>query len=317
MLLQAAGAKIKDQLNMTLITKMRQPPASEFIRDTPKIKWVSSLATVEEAERPRKSRQLEQEQLLLPPDEQHENTSVNKAQEINNLGTNIRTNEEEIMINSPDYGTSSVYDDCLPIQEEKQKLVTDDAPVASAATETRDDLSGISDEVPVQISEGVWPSISVRVSCAQEVDLVDSVDSVVCNEPQTNETHILSHPDTVSDTSENKTAQQSVIVLTEGETEPSSSGTENFGNEVHQSAIEQKMSDEEVPVTEVGKTGLRTETSQNSICAKVIDENVSNDIAPKQWATSNSTRALQRSPTKKVVGLQKSTHFLRYVVCCC
>jgi hypothetical protein len=58
------------------------------------------------------------------------------------------------------------------------------------------------------------------------------------------------------------------------------------------------MSDEEMPVIEVGKTGpniMSTEASHNSICVKVVDENVSNDTAPK----------------KKAVGLQKSTHLLR------
>jgi hypothetical protein len=320
MLLQAAGAKIKNQLSINQNTKMRQPPTGEF-RDTQKIKWMSSLETVEEVERPRKSRRLEQEQLVLPPDEQHENTSISKAQEINNLETNIRTNGEEIMINSPDLVTSSIFDGCPPIQEEKDNSVTDNALVPSAEIETCDNLPGIPDEVPVQISEGVRPSISVRVSSAQEVDSVDSGDSVACDEPQTNETHILSHPDTVGDmTEDNKTAQESVIVFTEGVTEPSSGGTENFGNEVHQSAIKQNMADKEVPVIEAGKTGpnaMCTETSQNSICAKVVDENVSNDIAPKQWVTCHSTPALQSSPKKKVVGLQKSTHLLRYVACCC
>ena len=321
-LLQAAGAKIKDQLNLNINSKMRQPPDSEFITETQKTKWLSSHATVEEGERPRKSRRLEQEQLVLPSDEQHENTSINKAQEINNLETKkIRTNEEEIMIYSPDHVTSSVYDDCLPMQEERQKSVTDNAPVASAAIETRDDLPDIPNEVPVQPSEGVRPSISVRVSCAHEVDLVDLVDSVACDEPRTNETHIHSHADTISDIKENnKTSPKSAIVCTEGETEPSSSGTEDSDNEEHKGAIEQNVSDKEVPVIEVGKTGpkvLHTETSQNSLCAKVVDQNVSNDIAPKQCVTSHSTSALQRSPTKKVVGLQKSTHFIRYVVCCC
>jgi hypothetical protein len=298
---------------------MRQPPDGEFIRKTQKMKRLSSCATVEEGERPHKSRRLEQKQSVLPSDEQHDNICIDKAQEINNLETNnIRTNEEEIMICSPDHITSSVYDDCLPIQEERQKSVTDNAPVASAAIETHDDLPGIPNEVPVQPSEGVRPSFSVRVSCSHEVDLVDSV---VCDEPHTNDTHIHSHPDTVSDTKENnKTTPKSVIVFTEGETEPSSSGTENFGNKVHQSAIEQNMSDKKVPVIEVGKTGpnvMHTETSQNSICAKVVAQNVSNDKAPKQWVTSHSTPAFQSSPTKKVVGLQKSTHLLRYVVCCC
>ena len=300
---------------------MRQPPDGEFIRETPKIKRLSSHATVEEGERSCKSRRLEKEQLVLPAGEQHNNRSINKAQEINNLETNtIRTKEEEIMICSPDHATSSVYYDCLPIQEERQKSVTDNAPVTSAAIKTHDDLPGIPNEVPVQPSEGVRPSISVGVSCSREVDSVDLVDSVTCDEPQTNETHIHSHLDTVSDIKENnKTAPKSVIVVTEGETKPFSSGRENFGNEVRQSAIEQNMSAKKVPVTEIGRTGpnvMRTETSQNSVCAKVVDQNVSNDIAPKQWVTSHSTPALQRSPTKKVVGLQKSTHLIRYVVCC-
>jgi hypothetical protein len=303
---------------------MRQPPDGEFIGEMQKIKWLSSHTTVEEGERPCKSRRLEQEQLVLPPDDQHDNASINKAQEINSLETNnIRTNEEEIMIYSPDHVTSSVYDDCLPVMEERQKSVTDNVPVSSAAIETHGDLPGVSNEMPVQPSEGVHrPSISARVSCAHEVDLADQVDLVACDEPQTNETQIHSHPDTVSDMKEsNKTTPKSVIVFTEVETEPSSSGTENFGNEVRQSAIEQNMpEDKEVPVIEVGKTGpnvMRTETSQNGVCAKVVDQNVSNDIAPKQLVTSHSTPALQSSPTKKVVGLQKSTHFIRYVVCCC
>ena len=299
---------------------MRQPSESEFNAETQKIKRLSSHTTVEEGELPRKNRRLEHDQLVLPADEQHDNTSINKAQDINNLETNVRTNEEE-MIYSPDHATSSVCDDCLPIQEEKQKSVTDNAPVVSAAIETHDDLPGIPNDAPVQPSEGVRPSVSVRVSCSHEVDLVDLVDSVACDEPQTNETHIHSHPDTVRDTKENnKTAPKSVIVFTEGETEPSSSGTENFGNEVHQSAIEQNISDKEVPVIEVCKTGtnvMRTETSQNNICARVLDQNVSNDIAPKKWVASHLTPALQSSPTKKVVGLQKSTHLIRYVVCCC
>lgn len=296
-------------------TKMRQPPDIDFIREMQKIRKVSSHATVEEGERPRKSRRLEQEQLVLPPDEQHANKSINKAQEINNLETNIRNNEEEIMIHSPDHVTSSVHDDCLPIQEERQKSVTDNAPVAPAVIETHDDLPGIPNEVQAVLSEGVRPSISVCVSCTHEVD---SVDSVACDEPQTNESHIHSHPDTVSDIKENnKTARKSVLVFTEDETDPSSFGTENFGNEVHQSAVEQNMSDKEVPVIEAGKTGpnvMCTETSQNSICANVVDQNVSNDIAPKQRVTSHSTPALQCSPIRKVVGLQKSTHLLRYVV---
>jgi hypothetical protein len=321
-LLQVAGAKIKDQLNINLNTKMRQPPDSEFIRETQKIKRLSSHATVEEGERPRKSRRLDQEQLVLPSDERHDNTSISKAQVINSLETNnIKTNEEEVMIYSPDHVTSSVYDDCLSTQEESLKSVTDNTPVASAVLETDDDLPGIPNEVPVQPSGGVQPSISVCVSCDHEVDLVDLVDSVVCDEPQMNETHIHSHPDTVSDVKENnKTAPKSLIVFTEGETEPSSSGTENFGNEVHQSGIEQNMSDREVPVIEDGKSGpnvMRTKTSHNSIFAKVVDQNVSNDIAPRHWVTSYSTPALQSSPTKKVVGLQKSTHLIRYVACCC
>jgi hypothetical protein len=83
--------------------------------------------------------------------------------------------------------------------------------VASAEIETCGNLPGIPDEVPVQITEGVLPSISVCVSSAQEVDSVNSGDSVTCDEPQTNETHILSHPDTVSDiTEDNKTAQESL-----------------------------------------------------------------------------------------------------------
>jgi hypothetical protein len=307
---------------MNLHSKMRQPPDSEFTRETQKIKWLSSHATVEEVERPRKSRRLEQEQSVLPSDERHENISFNKAQEINNLETKkSRTNEEEIMIYSPDHVTSSVYDDCLPMQEERQKSVTDNGPVASAAIETHDDLPDILNEVPVQPSEGVQPSISVRVSCAHEVDLVDLVDSFACDEPQTNETYIHSHPDTGSDIKENKkTTPKSMIVCTEGKTEPSSSGTENFSNEVHKSAIEQNMSDKDVPVIEDGKTGpkvMHTEALQNSICTKVVDQNMSDDIAPKQRVTSHSTLALQNSPTKKWVGLQKSTHLIRYVVCCC
>jgi hypothetical protein len=301
---------------------MRQPPDSEFIRETQKIKRLSSLATVEEVERSRKSRRLEQVQLVLPADEQHDNTSVNKAQEINNLETNnIRTNEEEIVIYSPDHVTSSVYDDCLSIQEERQKSITDNAPVASAAIETHDDLPGIPNGVPVQPSEGIRPGIPVRVSCSHEVDLVHLVDSVTCDEPQTNENHIHSHPATISDIKEDKkTAPKNVIVFTEAETEPSFSGTRNFGNKVHQSAIERNMSDKKVPVIEVDKTEpnvMHTETSQNSICVKVEDQNVSNDVATKQWVTSHSTPALQSSPTKKVIGLQKSTHLIRYVVCCC
>ena len=300
---------------------MRQPPDSEFTGEMQKIKRLSSHETVEEVEQPRKSRRLEQEQLVLPSDEQHENTSINKAQEINNLETKkIKTNEEEIMIYSPDHVTSSVYDDCLPMQEERQKSVTDNAPVASAAMETHDDLTDIPNEVPVQPFEGVRPSISVRVSCAHEVDLVDLVDAVACDEPRTNETHIHSHPDTGSDIKENnKTTPKSVIVCTEDKTESCSSGTKNISNEVHKSAIEQNMSDKEVPVIEVDKTGpkvMHTETSQNSICAKVVDQNVSNDIAPKQCVISHSTTALKSSPTKKLVGLQNSTHFIRYVVCC-
>jgi hypothetical protein len=301
---------------------MRQPPDNEFIAETQKIKCLSLHATEEEGEMPRKSRRLEHNQLVLPADKHLNNTSINKAQDINNPeANNIRTNEEEIVIHSPDHVTSPVYDDCLPIQEEKQKSVTDNTPVASAAIETHDDLPGIPNEVPVQPSEGGRPSISVRVLCSHEVDLVDLVDSVARDEPQTNETHIHSHPDTVRDIKENnKTAPKSVIVFKEGETELSSSGTENFGNEVHQSAIEQNMSDKEVPVIEVGKTGsnvMRTETSQNSICARVLNQNVSNDIAPKKWVASHLTPALQSSPTKKVVGLQNSTHLIRYVVCCC
>jgi hypothetical protein len=300
---------------------MRQLPDNEFIAEMQKIKCLSSRATEEEGELPRKSRRLEHNQLVLPADEQLNNTSINKAQDINNPEANIRTYEEEIVIYSPDHVTSPVYDDCLPIQEEKQKSVTDNAPVASAAIETHDDLPGIPNEVPVQPSEGVRPSISVRVSCSHEVDFVDLVDSVACDEPQTNETCIHSHPDTVRDIKENnKTAPKSVIVFKEGETELSSSGTENFGNEVHQSAIEQNMSDKEVPVIEVGKTRPNVtcaETSQNSICARVLNQNVSNDIAPKKWVESHLTPALQSSPTKKVVGLQKSTHLIRYVVCCC
>jgi hypothetical protein len=70
----AACTKIREQLSKGRVTKMCQPPASEFIRDTQKVKSMSSLATVEEVERSRKGRQLEQEQLVLPPDEQHENT---------------------------------------------------------------------------------------------------------------------------------------------------------------------------------------------------------------------------------------------------
>ena len=301
---------------------MRQPPDSEFITETQKKKRLSSHATVEEGELPRKNRRLGQVQLVLPAAEQHDNTSINKAQEINNLETNnSRTNEEEITIYRPDHVTSSVYDDCLPVQEERQKSVTDNAPVASAANETHDDLPGIPNEVPVQPSEGVRPSVSVRVSCSHEVVTVDLVDSVVCDEPQTNETHIHSHPDTVSDIKENyKTTPKSVIVFTESETGPSSNGTENFGNEVHQSAIEQNMSDKEEPVIEDGKTGpnvMCTETSQNSICAKVLDQNVSNDIAPKKCITSRLKPALLCSPTRKVVGLQRSTRLIRYVVCCC
>jgi len=192
--------------------------------------------------------------------------------------------------------------------------------VASATLETPSDLPGIPNEVSVQPSEGVRPSVSVHVSCAHEVDLVHLVDSVTCGEPQTNETHIHSHPDTVSGiTGNNKTTPKNVIVFTESETEPSSSGTEDFGNEVHQSAIEQNKSDKEVSVIEDDKTGpnvMRTETSQNSICAKVVDRNVSNDIAAKQWVASHSTPALQSSPTKKVVGLQRSTFLIRYVFCC-
>jgi hypothetical protein len=309
--LQAAGAKIKDQLNVTLISKMRQPPSSEFTRDKQKIKWMSSLETVEELERPRKSRRLEQEQPTLPPDEQHENTSINKTQEIKNLETNNRTKEEE-MINSPDLVTSSVYDDCLSVQEEKGNLFTDNALVAYAKGQTCDNLPGIPDEAPVQIR----PSISVCVPCAREVDLVDSGDSVACDEPHTNETRILSHPDTIDITEDNKTAQQNVIVSTEEGTEPSLSGTENFGDEVHQSAIERNMSDEEELVIEVGKTApnvMSTEASQNNICAKVVDENVSKDVTPKQWVTCDSPPALPSSPKKKAVGEQKSTHLLRYV----
>jgi len=288
---------------MNLISKMRQAPYSEFTGETQKIEWLSSHATVEEVERPRKSRRLEREQLVLPSEEQHENTSINKAQEINNLETKIRTNEEEIMIHSPDHVTSSVYDDCLPMQEERQKSVTDNAPVASAVIETHNDLPDIPNEVPVQPSEGVQPSISVHVSFAPE------------------ETHIQPDTDSDSDIKENnKTTPKSVIVCTEGKTEPSSCGTENFSNEVHKSAVEQNISDKEVPVIEVGKTGpkvMRTETSQNGVCAKVVDQNVSNDIAPKQCVTSHLTPALYSSPAKKVVGLQKSTHLIRYVVCCC
>jgi hypothetical protein len=291
---------------------MRQPPASEFTRDKQKIKWLSSLETVEEVERPRKSRRLEQEQLALPPDEQHENTSINKTQEIKNLETNNRTKEKE-MINSPDHVTSSVYDDCLSVQEEKGNSFTDNALVASAEVETCDNLPGISDEAPVQIR----PRISDRVSCAREVD---SVDSVACDEPHTNETRILSHPDTIDITEDNNTAQQEVVIFTEEGTESSLSGTENFGDEVHQSAIEQHMSDEEVLVIEVGKTApnvMSTEASQNYICAKVVDENVSNNITPNQLITCHSAPALPSSPKKEGVGQQKSTHLLRYVACCC
>jgi hypothetical protein len=342
-LLQAADAKIKDQLNMTLNAKMRQAADMGSSRETRKKKHVSSHATIDEDERLCKSRRLEQEHSVLPPDEQHENRSIIKAEEINSrsplvrnmakLGSsplakersvssvtietcnNVRNNEEEMMY-SPGHVTSFVHDDCLTIQEERQKSLTDSAPVASAATDTHDDLPGVPDGVSLKLSDGVRPSNSVCVSCVHDVD------SVTYDEAHTNECRIHSPPDAVSDINEsNKTAPKSVLVLTEGETEHFSSGTKNVVEEVHESAIEQNASEKEVSVDEVGKTGPNitcTETSQNSgICAKVGDQNGANDVAPKQCVTSHSTPALQSSPKKNMVKLQKSTHLLRYAVCCC
>jgi hypothetical protein len=337
-LLQAAGAKIKDQLHITVNAKMRQAAGIESGREIRKIKHVSSHATVEEDGRPLKSRRLEQEQSVLALDER-ENKSILKAQEINSLSrlvrnvaelsssplaeelnvgsvaiescNNVRNNEEELMVYSPDRVTSSVRDDCLPIQEERQKSLTHSALLASAAVETCDDLP-----VSVKFSEGVRPSNSLHLSCVHEVD------SVTHDEPHTNECSIRSLPDVVSDINENnKNSPKRVLVPTEGETELFSSGTKNSVDEVHETAIEQNVSEKEVSVDEVGNTGPNvtcTETLQNSgIGAKVGDQDGANDVAPKQWVTSHSTPALLSSPVKKVVELHKFTHLLRYAVCCC
>jgi hypothetical protein len=333
---------------MTINAKMRQATDLESNTETEMIKQGFSHATAEKDEQPRESRWLEKEQSVLLLYDQCEDRSIIKAEEINSLSplvrntaelksstlakelsvssvtiethNNVRNNEEEIVVYSCD-DTSSVHYDCPPIQEESLKSLTeahndDSALASSAAIEMSDDLPRIPSSVSMKLSGCVQQSNSLRLSCAGDID------SVTCDEPPTNESHIHPLPNAVSDINENnKTAPKSIVVYRENENKPSSSRTENFGAEVHQNAIEQSMPEKEVSVSEVSKTGPNvtfTEASQSSsIRVKVVYKDLSNETVPQQGVTSKSRRALQNSPMQNVVELQKSTHLFRFAVCCC
>lgn len=245
----------------------------------------------------------------------------------NRTSDNNRNKEETIkLLDSPDHVTSSFYDESPKRRVKRQKSFisypSDAVSSSTVSTETtHKGFPSIPVDMTVKFTEDSQPRKFVHSSCVHEVD------SPILDEPQTSKLSIK-----FSDKNENNNIVTVINPLCgDKQTEPSTSDTEDcavrISDAVHQSAIEGKLSGKRTSVNEVGETGPNatfTKASENpqidGICATVLNvdgavqSNKANESVSEQQVILQSRLALQSSPNKKMVKLQKPSQMFRYAI---
>jgi hypothetical protein len=287
---------------------------------------------VEDDQLPQKSRRLELKESALPGDKAAKSAYFNQAQDVNmelkslsrvkmlrmNSITNttfVKTNKSEEMkvLDSPDCVTSSVCDEFLESQEERQKSLTSELDdIAATSTvktgTTAKEVSSVPNDVAVKFTEAVCSSP------------VHEVDSLTRDEPQANKPYVNTLPDVFSDTNENKSSTvKGNSACGEKEAELLSCGTEDCAAVVSEE-VQEKPSEKEISVNEVAEIGFnvtftkypekaeRNDTSARVVnVAEVVDQpNSATEAVPEQQAISQSRPILRSSPTKRMTPLSKS-----------
>jgi hypothetical protein len=335
-LLQDAGKKIKQQVNITLNAKMRQSVDGGPIRETRMKKRISSSVIAEESQLPRKNRRLELKESALPRGEVAENACLNKAHDTNlelkslshdeglsvnsTTGTTsvkINKKKEIIVLNSPDSVSLSIYDECLVSLKERQKSLTseldDTAATSTVKTEaTTKEISFVLEDAAAKFHESVEPTKSVCSSPVHEAN------SFTSNEAQEIKPYIHSSPDVIDGKTENKPANvRSNSVHGEKETELSPCATEGCAVMIYEE-VQEKSSDKETSVSEVDEIGPDitctndAEKVERNDSARVM--NVAEVIHQPNSATKalpeRLTIALRSCASRMTTTLQK--HVFRY-----
>jgi hypothetical protein len=329
-LLQDAGKKIKQQVNITINAKMRQSVDGGPTRETQMKKRVSSSVIAEESQLPRKNRRLELKESTLPGNEAAKSVCFSEAQDTNvelkslshdeRLRVNSTTdttsvkrnkNKEIIVLDSPVCVSSSVYDECLENREERQKSLTskfdDTAATSTVKTEaSTKEISRVLDDVAVKFTEAVEPT---RSECSLPVQEVNSFTS---DERKASNPHIDPIPDVFNDKIENEpTSVGSNSVLGERETELSPCGTEGCADMVSED-VQEKSSERETSVDEVDEIGPNVpgtndadKMKRNDISARlvnvaevVLQSNSATEAVPEQPAMPHARTALRSSASR-------------------
>jgi hypothetical protein len=329
-LLQDAGKKIKQQVNITINSKMRQSVVGGTSRETQTKKRVSSSLIAEDSQLPRKNRRLEPQQPALPAGEAADSASFSQAQdvqvelkplshdevlEVNSVADAESAkeikNEEIIVLDSSDCVSSSVYDEHLESLKERQKSLTSklDDTAATSTLKTEAVLKKCSivlHDVAVKCTGAVEPVKPISNLPVREAD------SFANHAPQANKSYIHSSPDVFSGTNGNKhSTVRSNSHHGEKEAKVSPCGTESYAAMISEE-VQEKSS--EACVNEGGEVGPNVtgtndseELLRNDISAKVVHQpNSATKAVPEQPAVSLSRTGLRSSASKMVTTPQKA-----------
>ncbi|XP_033608750.1 inner centromere protein B isoform X2 [Cryptotermes secundus] len=328
-----AGKKITEQINMSLITKMRQSIDGGPSHETQVKKHVSSGVIVEDDQLPRKNRRFDVKESALLGDK-----AVNsKAEDVNvesrllpqvkrlrmdsitdTISAKRNKNEQVIVLDSPDCVSSSVNDECLESLKVQQKSPTSEFGDTAATSTVKlatspKEISSVLDDVAVKFADSVEPMKSVCSSPVQEVD------SLTSDEPQADRSCIRSPPDVLNGKNKNKShIVRSNSVHGEKGTELSPCVAEGHCDMISEE-VQEKLSEKEISVNEKDKIGNNVtftkdseKLERNDVSARFVNvteavdqPNSETEAVPEQLAMSHSRPTLRSSATKMVT-TQKS-----------